>query len=111
MWKKLFFVLVLFLLAGFPSFCEMETRSVSGMVTDKQGNALPGAAVQLEDTVNLCVVSYITGKDGRYHFNGLLADKGYTLKAKYRQYWSQRKTLSRFNSSNHPRIVLVIPID
>ena len=103
--------ILLLLLIGFPSLPQFEVRTVSGVVTDKRGNALPGAAVQLENLNNLSIMSYITGKDGCYHFNGLLDDVDYALKAKYRSYWSGRKTLSKFNSSKNPRIELVIPIE
>lgn len=84
---------------------------MTGLVTDKRGNTLPGAAVQLENTNNLSIMSYITGKDGCYHFSGLYDNIDYTLKAKYRKYWSKRKTLSKFDSSKHPEVDLVIPID
>ncbi len=103
--------LSLLLLIGLPSLPQFEVRTVSGVVTDKRGNALPRAAVQLENLNNLSIMSYITGKDGCYYFNGLLDDIDYTLKAKYRNYWSERKTLSKFNSSQHRWIKLVVPID
>ncbi len=102
--------MVLFLAAS-SSLPQEQTRSVTGVVTDKRGNALPGAAVQLENTVSLRVTSNITDKNGRYHFNRLADDIDFTLKAKYRNYWSQRKKLSKFNSSRHPKIDLVIPIE
>ncbi len=102
---------VLLLLVGFPSFPQFEVRNVSGVVTDKRGNALPGAAVQLENLSNLSIMSYITGKDGCYYFNNLHDDVDYTLRAEYRNYCSRRKTLSKFNSSKHPWIELVVPVD
>lgn len=98
------------LLLEFPG-TPQETRDVSGMVTDKRGNALPSAAVQLENTATLVVMSSITGKDGVYHFNNIRSDIDYTLKAKYRRWWSERKTVSKFNSAKHVDVVLVIPID
>lgn len=104
-------LLVILLVAGLPAPPQYSVRGVSGVVTDKRGNALPGAAVQLENPVSLSVVSYITGKDGAYHFDGLRDDVDYTLRAKYRKYWSERKTLSKFKSSQHLRIDLVIPIE
>lgn len=105
-------VLVLLLLAvGVPCWPQSGIRDLAGIVTDKRGNALPGAIVQLEDTVNLSVMSYITGNDGRYHFNGLSDDVNYTVRAKYRKYWSAQKRLSKLNSSQHPHIDLLIPID
>ena len=99
------------LLIWFPCASQFEIRSLTGVVTDKKGNVLQGAAVQLENTATLFVVSYITGKDGRYHFNRLNDDIDYTLKAKYQSYWSRPKTLSKFNSSKQPELNLVIPIE
>jgi hypothetical protein len=58
---------------------------------------------------NLAVRSYITHEDGRYDFNGLNDDVDYTLRARYRNYRSQPKTLSKLNSSPHPEVDLVIP--
>jgi hypothetical protein len=104
-------VAALALLTWLPSQSQLQPRSVTGIVTDKRGNALPGAAVQLENMVNLSVRSFITPKDGRYFFTGLNTEVDYTLKAKYRNYWSQPKTLSKFNESSHPVVNLMIPID
>jgi protocatechuate 3,4-dioxygenase beta subunit len=100
-----------FLLGGFLCADEFQVRNVTGIVTDKAGNALPGAAVQIEDTVTLMVRSYITDKNGNYHFSGLRPEIDYTLKANYHGHWSKRRTLSKFNSSPHPHVDLVIPID
>jgi hypothetical protein len=44
-------------------------------------------------------------------FNELSYDFDYTLKARYRKYWSKSKTLSSFDSAAHPEIDLIIPID
>jgi hypothetical protein len=94
-----------------PSDGQFKERDVSGVVTDARGNALPSVAVQLENTRDLSVRSYITGNDGRYHFNGLNDDIDFTLRAKYLNYCSKPKTLSRFEASSHPEVNLVIPID
>jgi hypothetical protein len=112
MWKKTIRLSAMLLLPGFPGAPQLfDLRPLSGMVTDKRGNTLPGAAVQLENTNNLVVVSYIVGKDGHYQFNQLHYDVDYTVKAKYRNYWSAQKTLSKFDASKHPVIDLVIPIE
>lgn len=108
---KAVLVVAMALLAQLPCQAQFNLRTVTGVVTDKRGNVLPGAVVQLEDSVTLSIRSYITGKDGRYHFSELNDDIDYTLKARYRKYWSETKTLSRFNSSTHPEVNLVIPID
>jgi hypothetical protein len=109
--RQIFLVAVIALLVLAPSYAQFRERDVSGMVTDARGNALPRVAVQLENTGNLTVRSYITGKDGRYHFAGLNDDVDFTLKAKYRSWWSKPKTLSKLNSEIHPEVNLVIAID
>lgn len=62
--RRAFRILAILLAAGLPCLSQFDTRSVTGVVTDKSGNALPGAAVQLENEVTLSVTSFITGKDG-----------------------------------------------
>ena len=81
-------LVALALVALQPVESQYKPRPVAGMVTDKKGNTLPGAVVQLENTRSLVVQSYITQKDGRYHFEGLSEDVDYTLRARYRTYWS-----------------------
>ncbi|HME10762.1 MAG TPA: carboxypeptidase-like regulatory domain-containing protein [Bryobacteraceae bacterium] len=102
---------MLLILGWFPCASRFELRSVAGTVIDRRGNALPDAVVQLENTGTLWVVSYITGKDGRYHFTGLRDDIDFTLKAKYRNLWSKQRTLSQFDSCKHFEVKLVIPTE
>jgi hypothetical protein len=90
---------------------QFKPRVLTGKVVDARGNALPGAVIQLEDTTTLVVRSYITQKDGLYHFTGLSDDVDYEVRAHYREHWSDRKTLSEFDSSAKPQIDLTIPID
>jgi len=102
---------VMLLIAGLSASPQFETRLVTGVVTDLGGNALRGAAVQLENTETLSVVSYVTDDDGGYHFSGLHDDIDYILKAKYRRWWSKPKRVSKFNSSKQAKVNLIIPID
>lgn len=88
-----------------------DTRSVLGRVVDKRGNPLAGAAVQLENTRNQAIASYITHADGQYQFHQLDRDVDFELTAKYKKWWSKRKILSKFNAATHAKIDLVIPID
>jgi hypothetical protein len=112
MWKRTILISAMLLLLGVPGVPQLfNLRALNGVVTDKRGNTLPGAAVQLENANTLIVMSYITGKDGHYHFNQLHDDVDYTVKAKYRNYWSEQKTLSKFDSSKTPEIDLVVPIE
>ena len=104
-------VALLALVSGNSGNAQFKERDVSGVVTDARGNPLPQVAVELENTGNLIVRSYITDKDGHYYFAGLIDDVDFTLKAKYRNFWSKPKTLSKLNASAHPQVNLVIPID
>jgi hypothetical protein len=88
-----------------------DFRSLTGEVTDKAGNALPGAVVQIENTKTLDVRSFITDKTGRYCFNELFDDVDYIVRAHYRTTWSRARTLSKFNSKENPQLTLVVPVD
>jgi hypothetical protein len=109
--KRSGYLFAVALISYLPCDSQLSTRPVSGAVTDKRGNTLAGASVLLENTADLSVRSYITQKDGHYHFNGLNTDVDFTLKARYKNWWSSSKTLSKFNESKNPEINLVIPID
>ena len=111
MWRRVVRLWITVFLVWFPCAGQFDSRSVNGVVVDKRGNTLRGAAVQVENTVTLSIMSYITGKDGRFQFNSLNDDIDYTLKAKYRRYWSRPKTLSKLDSSRHLEVDLVIPIE
>jgi len=111
MLKTIVRIWAMLLVVWLPCSAQFEMRSLTGVVVDKRGNTLKGAAVQIENPATLAVASFITGKDGRYHFNRLNDDSDYTLTAKYRRYSARPKTLSKFNSSPHPEIDLVIPIE
>ena len=111
MWKRTVCLSGMLLLVEFPCLPKLELRSLTGVVTDKRGNGLRGAVVQLEDATTLSIRSYISDGAGRYCFKALNSDIDYILQAKYRSYWSKSKTLSKFNSSKHPTVDLVIPIE
>ncbi len=56
------------------------------------------AVVQLKNTKTLQIRSFITQKDGSYHFAGLGTDVEYQLKADHDGVSTSWKTLSIFNS-------------
>lgn len=74
------------------------TRSVSGTVTDGSGEPVKGAVVQLEDSPQLQIRSYITHEDGKYHFSGLQWNIDYRLRARYHRAEGPVRTLSQFDS-------------
>jgi hypothetical protein len=82
-------------------------RTVQGMVTTESG-AAAGAEVQLKNTKNLQIRSYIAQKDGTYFFHGLSPDVDYEVKAQYQGVWSATKTVSSFDSRKDVTIDLKI---
>ena len=76
---------------------DASTRSVEGVVSDNSG-PVSGAVVQLKDTKTLQVRSFVTQKDGAYHFYGLSTNTDYELHATYQGTSSGTKTLTVFNT-------------
>ncbi len=77
---------------------DSNVRAVQGTVTDADGNAVEGAVVQLKNTKNLQIRSFITKDHGAYFFHGLSPDVDYELKADFQGAASGTKTLSSFDS-------------
>ena len=85
---------------------DTGTRSVHGKVTNPAGVVVNGAVVLLKDTKTLQVRSFITPKDGQYHFYGLSMNVDYQLRAEYQGAASNTKTLSVFDSKKDSEINL-----
>ncbi len=77
---------------------EDQNRTVQGIVTTEDGALAVGAEVQLKNTKNLQIRSYVTQKDGTYFFHGLSPDVDYEVKAQFKGVWSSTKTVSSFDS-------------
>ena len=92
------------------AFGQPSTRSVSGVVTDPDGNPVKGAVVQIENSMLLNVRSYITQDDGRYHFSGLHWEVDYRLKAEYHGAEGSAKRLSEFDPKAAKVINLEVPL-
>ena len=99
------------LIAMSLAFAAPRTRSVTGVVTDKRGNALKGAAVQLENSATLSIVSYLTRDDGRYYFHQLSPDIDFKLTAKYKRWFSKSKLLNKFDTRETAEINLEVPVE
>jgi hypothetical protein len=91
-------------------FAQSSTRSVSGIVTDREGAPLPSSVVQIEDTATLDIRSFITGSDGAYYFMDLSPDRDYMIRARHRNVWGPAKTLSRFDSRKEANVNLKIDV-
>jgi hypothetical protein len=85
---------------------EKTERTVQGTVSDADGKTIDGAVVQLKDERTLQVRSFITEKEGAYHFAGLKIDNDYQLEARYNGMTSGWKTLSVFDTRKQPVINL-----
>jgi hypothetical protein len=101
---------ILVLLAAL-AWAASDSRSVSGVVTDKRGNLLPGAVVEIDNSVTKDIQSFIVQQDGRYHFNDLNPDIEFVLHASYRGHVSKNWTLSKFNGAKSAKADFVIPIE
>ena len=85
-------------------------RSVHGIVRDRSGQPLGGSVVQIENMVTLNVRSYIVKSDGNYQFMRLSTNIEYTLRARYRNVWGAKKTLSVFDSRKNPEVTLTVDV-
>ena len=100
-------VLLLFATLSLPG-AEPLIRVVEGVVLDQYSHPVAHAAVQLENDWTLQIRSSITQADGKYHFAGLDGDYNYQLTAEYDGLRSHVRKLSKFDSSQQPKIDLTI---
>lgn len=89
---------------------SQSTRTVHGVVTDRHGNLLAHAAVQIKDTRTLLIRSFVTQDDGKFHFANLNRDIDYELSALYDGVRTHAHTLSKFDSSDDPEVTLRVPL-
>ena len=104
-------LLSLLVLVCTPCFSEPDPKLLTGSVTDKRGNELAQAVVELEDETTLRVRSYITSANGEFHFAGVDPETDYKLTARYRTHWSKQRYLSRYDSPKRHNLRVVIPVD
>ncbi len=74
------------------------TRSIEGVVLNKDKQPIGGAFVLLKNSKTLQVRSYIAQADGRYHFYGLSTDINYQIRAESNGLTSKTKMVSVFDS-------------
>jgi hypothetical protein len=85
---------------------EAGQRALIGFVTGVNDEPVEQAVVQLKDMKTLQVRSFITKKDGQYHFSGLSKDVDYQVKAEFQGSSSATKTLSVFDNRPKPNLNL-----
>ena len=86
----------------------ITSRTVVGLVTDKNDTPIADAIVYLKDTKSLTIKSYVSQKDGTYRFNALSPNIDYELYAQKDSKKSATRKLSQFDSRAEPRINLKI---
>ena len=64
--------------------------------------------MQLKDTKSQQIRSFITKKDGSYHFSGLNPNVDYELRGQFQEFASDTKTLSNFDTRKSATINLTI---
>lgn len=77
---------------------DANQRTVQGVVSDADDSAVDGAVVQIKNTKNLQIRSFITKDHGTYYFHGLSPDVDYELRAEKQGTASSVKTLSSFDT-------------
>lgn len=77
---------------------EAQLRTVSGVVTDKSENPLPGSVVFLRNMRTNAVSSRFADKDGNYRFSGLDPNVDYEVHAELDGEKSPSKTMSSLDS-------------
>jgi hypothetical protein len=96
--------LTLILLLAIPglAFAQQPSapsmRSLSGHVTDESHEPLRGAIVQLQNSDDNTIVTYLTQADGAYHFKRLNGAIDYRVWASFRGHSSPVHSISKFNS-------------
>lgn len=86
-----------------------QTRILTGMVSNQQGNPLADSVVYLTNTRTMGVKTYIVGKDGMYRFPSLSPNIDYQVFAQYQSHKSDTKTLSSFDS--RPNAVINLKVE
>jgi hypothetical protein len=114
MWclRQLAVVVVLTAICSAPLFSQEKrnydtnTRSLKGIVTDRDGKPAPGAVVLLKDNKTLQVRSFVAQEEGAYHFYGLSTNDEYEVRAQLNGSSSSSKTLSAFDNRKEATIDL-----
>jgi len=92
------FLMLMVATAAFAQKKAPPEKTVTGVVSDANGEPVPGAVVQLKNMKTLQIRSFIAREKGDYYFHGLSADVDYELKAQSNGKESAPRTVSTFDS-------------
>jgi hypothetical protein len=93
-------VFVLCLATSITARAQMKTttnRTISGLITDDSHEPLRGAVVELENTANHEIISFLTQADGRYEFKRVDSHTDFQLWATFRGHRSPVHNISMFD--------------
>ena len=99
-------LLLVFAAVSFTAVAQ-QSRFLYGTVKDGV-EPVRGAVVQLENLQTLEVRSYVTQKDGEYHFTGLNPDTDYQVWARRDDKESGKKMVSKFDSAARVKVDLAL---
>jgi hypothetical protein len=95
-----------------PCFAwQRSWRTLTGTVTDGHREPLRGAVIQVHNEADDSVISYITGRTGRYVFKRLAGDADYRVSATYQGHTSKTREMSHFDSKETKVIDLKIKME
>jgi hypothetical protein len=90
--------IALVLVAPRASAQDFGVKQLQGKVFTAQDSPIGGAIVYLQNSRNNDIKSYISDKDGAYHFADISADTDYTVWAAFQGKKTPTKTVSAFDS-------------
>src|ERR1022692_528135 len=73
---------------------KSDLRTIHGQILDVGDNPLEKSVVYLKNVRTLRIITFITGKDGGYHFNGLSTNVDYEVRAENHSIFSATRTVS-----------------
>ncbi|HSY01284.1 MAG TPA: carboxypeptidase-like regulatory domain-containing protein [Acidobacteriaceae bacterium] len=91
-------IVALVLVAPRASAQDFGVKQLQGKVFTAQDSPIGGAIVYLQNSRNNDIKSYISDKDGAYHFADISADTDYTVWAAFQGKKTPTKTVSAFDS-------------
>jgi hypothetical protein len=101
-------VVIGLLLYAAPLSGQPTLRNLTGTVQDPQHEPLNGAVVEIENENTKGVISYITGRSGRYSFKRIQGEVDYRVWFTYRGQRSKVRELSQFDDRPNATINLMV---
>jgi len=85
---------------------RVRTRTVRGIVVDKDDNPVPASIVYLKNLKTTVVRTFIADDEGKYRFSGLDPNAEYEIYAEHEGLGSSKRTISSLDSRSEITINL-----